>query len=143
MWKITLENDRLVFTPFFDEEPKKVSVSTLYGEMVMDKVRDKFWTENFIGKQKDQIHDLKEKNQRLEMDLQNRDEELHDLKLENDRLQQREELYQKYLIMFDCLDRSCNRCTQYRPSVFVPCKLALPMERHNVINALKKELEDL
>lgn len=76
MWKVTLDGDKLVFTPFFDEEPKKVSVSTLYGEMVMDKVRDKFWSYNEIGK---------------------KDDEIRDLKLENDRLQQRDTLMYNFI----------------------------------------------
>ena len=150
MWKVTLDGDKLVFTPFFDDEPKKVSVSTLYGEMVMDKVRDKFWSYNEIGKKDDEIRDLKVEYQKLreryaqcEMDLQDRDEELQDLKLENDRLQKREELYQDFLNFLECKDRPCTRCNQYCPDTSMVCKMALPSNRHELINKLKKRLEDI
>lgn len=75
------------------DEPVKVNTSSIYGEMPqfpdMDKIKDKFWSENYIGK-------LKEKIDRLKMDLQNRDDEIQDLKLENDRLKQRDELMLKF-----------------------------------------------
>ena len=122
------------------EEPVKVKTSSIYGEMPqfpdMDKIRDKSWAENYIGK-------LKEKIDMLKMDLQTRDEQIQDLKLENDRLKQREELYQKYLNMFDCYELTCVRCIQYRPGDNVPCKLALPQYRHKLINDLNEKLEAL
>ena len=68
MWKVTLDGDKLVFTPFFDGEPEKVSVSTLYGEM-----------------------------HPLHWDLDKLREYLHDLKLENDRLQQRDTLMYNFI----------------------------------------------
>ena len=81
MWKVTLDGDRLVFTPFFDEEPKKVSVSTLYGEM-----------------------------QPLpDWDPEKLREDLQDLKLENDRLQQRDKLMWKALVSIGC-NGSCTGC---------------------------------
>ena len=69
MWKVTLDGDKLVFTPFFDEEPKKVSVSTLYGEM----------------------HPLPD------WDPDKLREDLQDLKLENDRLQQRDKIMYNFI----------------------------------------------
>lgn len=97
------------------DEPVKVKTSSIYGEQ----------------------HPLPD------WDPEKLRDEIQDLKLENDRLQKREELYQRYLNSFDCHERSCVRCTQYRPGHYVPCMLALPQERHKVINTLKKELEDL
>lgn len=88
------------------EEPVKVKTSSIYGEMPkfpdMDKIRDKFWTENYVGK-------LKEKIDRLKIDLQNRDNELQDLKLENNRLIQREEIMLHFIKSCAC-GCPCNEC---------------------------------
>lgn len=118
------------------EEPVKVKTSSLYGEMSSVSAR---------GMQilREELNKTKERYQRAEMDLQNRDEEIQDLKLEIDRLQKREELYQKYLNMFDCNEITCVRCIQYRPEDDVPCNLALPQYRHKLINDLNEKLEAL
>ena len=83
------------------EEPVDVKTSSIYGEMPqfpdMDKIRDKFWTEIYIGK-------LKEKISRLEMDLQNRDEGIQDLKLENDRLRQQNKLMIDFIHALACVE---------------------------------------
>lgn len=87
---------------------------------------------------------LNAKIDRLKMDLQNRDDEIQDLKLENDRLKKREDLYRICLNKFDCHGVvTCIRCAQYCPENDVPCKLALPINRHEIINELKKKLEAL
>ena len=82
------------------EEPVKVKTSSIYEEMPqfpdMDKIRDKFWAENYIGK-------LKEKIDMLKMDLQTRDDEIQDLKLENDRLMQQNKLMIDYIHALACV----------------------------------------
>lgn len=117
------------------DEPVKVKTSIIYGEMPqfpdMDKIGDKFWTENYTGKVRekisrlemdlqnrdDEIQELKAKYQKLreryvqcEMDVYNRDEELHDLKLENDRLKQREEKMLHVIKSIACDYGDCDKC---------------------------------
>ena len=75
MWKLTLEGDRLVCTPFF-------------GDPAADQDPDQCLAE---------YQKLRERYARCEMDLQNRDEDLQDLKLENDRLQQRDTLMYNFI----------------------------------------------
>ena len=123
MWKVTLDGDRLVFTPFF-------------GDPAADQDPDQCLAE---------YQKLRERYAQCEMDLQNRDEELQDLKLENDRLQQRENLYKKYLNMFDCSQEHvlCVRCEFYNPCDSFPCKVMTPSVRHNLVEELKQKLEDI
>ena len=112
MWKVTLDGDKLVFTPFF-------------GDPAGQDPNDEITADQLV-------HTLK-----------SRDAEIQDLKLENDRLQQREKLYQEFLNFLDCKDRPCTRCNQYCPDGVVVCKMTLPSNRYELINELKKRLEDL
>ena len=125
--------------------------SLVYGEMPqfpdMNKIRDTFWTENYIGK-------LKEKISRLEMDLQNCDNEIQDLKLENDRLMQQNKLMIDYIHAVACITSKKSKfyalcenvnCPYYHDKGFGDgaCKLGsrelIEKEADNIID----KLEDL
>lgn len=134
------------------DEPVKAKVSSIYGEMPqfpdMDKIRDKFWTENYIGK-------LKEKIGQLKIGLQNRDEEIQDLKLENDCLMQQNKLMIDYIHALACIeskkskfhalckDCNCPYCDHDRWPGKGACKLSskelIEKEAANIID----KLEDL
>ena len=123
------------------DEPVKVKTSSIYGEMPrfpdLDKITDEFWNKNYIGK-------LKEKIDRLKMDLQNKDDEIQDLKLENDRLKKRDEIMTHFLRSVRCKGVFCDKCDLYseeegcywinEPS----CK-----KMWNMIDDVLKKLEDL
>lgn len=95
----------------------------------------------------DEIQGLKTRYQKLreryaqcEMDLYNRDHEIQDLKLENDRLKQREEKMLHVIKSIACDYGECKKCLFYKAGK-IPCTDA--EEEHHVCVTLLKELEDL
>ena len=122
------------------EEPVKVKTSSIYGEMPqfpdMDKIRDKFWAENYIGK-------LKEKIDMLEMDLQTRDEEIQDLKLENDRLTKRDEIMTHFLRSVRCKGLFCDKCDLHSDHGCYWIDNPTCKAMWDMIDSVFKKLEDL
>lgn len=96
-WRIKME----IIIKLDHDEPVKVKTASIYGEQTQRDIK-RICTGDYFYK-------LKEKIDRLKMDLQNRDDEIQDLKLENDRLKQREEIMLHFITSCACR-YPCSAC---------------------------------